>query len=304
MSGRGDWASTIVTDGGPVLVVDSTDFAQWTGDEPFTSLRARRPGRPGTEDRRRVLHFWGNLGGAGEQFVECESEAEAADELAKLCAKVKMHVPDAIVREEDDVTVIVDPKSGGELRAELEPRSEYDASWQSNPDVDGWEHPFGEGARGFFWDPRGKGGVDIGVFERGETIALVRFLPSGSLSREDEAKERDAARDAVLDGIGSPPVAVGTVTIASGRIVIVWSPVAPAGLDDTWSAGAEALATDGVQTTLTTDVYGPKYGVDAVATRVGTIVRVEPGRYAATIGSVTAPDGAGWAARYCRLVRA
>jgi alpha-tubulin suppressor-like RCC1 family protein len=49
---------------------------------------------------------------------------------------------------------------GGELRAELEPKSEYDASWQSNMNSDALGTRSAR-TRALFWDTHGKGIADV-----------------------------------------------------------------------------------------------------------------------------------------------
>jgi hypothetical protein len=85
------------------MVVDLQDFAQWTGAAPFTDLRKRSEADAVRfADRRNVLHFWGNLGGAGERFVECANEGEALAELEKLQRLAKANCPGVVITDEGD----------------------------------------------------------------------------------------------------------------------------------------------------------------------------------------------------------
>jgi hypothetical protein len=147
-----DWVASVGCTGGPVMIVDLEDFAEWTGATPFTALRkGSKADAARFADRRNMLHFWGNLGGAGEQLVECANERDALAELEKLRQLVKANSPRVVISKKGELTHFRDPASGGELRAELGPKSEYDASCRLNMDADVWEHAFGRAARALFW---------------------------------------------------------------------------------------------------------------------------------------------------------
>lgn len=287
-----EWVATVGCEGGPVMAVDLPGFAQWTGAAPFTTLRELEGDRERFANRRNVLRFWGNLGGAGERFVPCADEAAATAELAKLRAKVEENCPGVVITEDEQQTHFFDPASKGQLWAELEPRSEYDASWQAHEEDEGWVHAYGKDARALFWDIRGGGVVDVGVAPSGDEVLLVRSWLSGE--RATEAAEEAAVRARACSSAG-PEVHVGEIVVESGRLAVVWSPVAP--FDLTGVDGSEAIAALG-------ESGPPPRLATSLISGLGTVVRVEPGRYEASVAT-TADDGVErtWKARWCRLTR-
>jgi hypothetical protein len=294
MSGAIDWVATVGCEGGPVMVVDLPGFAQWTGAMPFAELsKLDETKKQRFANRRNVLHFWGTLGGAGEQHVECADEKEARAKLADLRAKVKANCPDVVITEDDEQTHFLDPKTNGELLAELEPKSEYDASWQANMDEDAWLHSFGKDARALFWDIQGGGVADVGVSKDGNELLLMRSWLSGE---DDTEAEEEAAARALATTRSDSEAATGEVTIASGRAVVIWSPIAPFQLEGI--EGPEALSA------LGESGDPPRLATDMIA-GLGTVVRVKPGRYAVTMASTDDEDDEEderpWSARWCRL---
>jgi hypothetical protein len=265
------------------MVVDLNGFAQWTGAIPFTELRKRSTTNGARfEDRRNVLHFWGNLGGAGERFVECDDEAQALERLRGLLVMAKENCPRAVITEEDSVTHIHDPASGGDLRAELEPKSEYDASWQTNMDKDGWLHRFGDDAQAFFWFV-GDSLVHVGSSQSGEELIFLKHTVS-------QARDRAVAKAYVAKQPAGQAVAV--LSITNPRSVAIWAPLAPDDLQG-FDVGVEASRT--APTKLATE---EQIGV-------GTALSIQPGCYAASLGSVEASkvEKRGWSASWCRLTR-
>ncbi len=87
----------------------------------------------------------------------------------------------------------------------------------------------------------------------------------------------------------------GEFTIASGKVIVVWSPVAPFDLDGIKSPEALlALGGDGPAKLHTPGIRG-----------IGTVVTIKPGRYAVTQSSYETPDDVdpSWSCRWCRLKR-
>lgn len=280
MTSSFEWPASVVCDSGPVLVLEHRHLSRWTGSLPFTELRrteadgARRFG-----DRRRVLHFEGTLGGAGEQFVECADEAEAIARLEGLVALARANCPDAAVTTYVDEggierTRIVDPTSGGILEADLLPASEYDESWQEHPDDEGWFHAFDDDARAVFWQVEGRPTIDVGVTNDREALLLLRWWASDDL---DDARGR--ARDlAARASLGDTDV-IGEFEVTDTRLVVLWSPI----------AGRDLVAPEATR-------------LDAPSLRgVGATVPIRPGRYRVTIGE-TARE-ATTRARWCRWSR-
>ncbi|AKU98305.1 hypothetical protein AKJ09_04969 [Labilithrix luteola] len=283
-----DWNVKVGCTGGPIMLADLQDFPQWTGAIPFRVLRERSDADAARfTGRQTVLHFWGNLGGAGERFVECDSEEEARAKLDGLRVMAKKNCPDVVITEEKGLTHFRDPASGGELRAELEPQSEYDASWQRNYDADAWIHAFGDGARALFWFV-GDDLVHIGQSKaRSELILLKHTVASSETAAEDNAAARAYVEAA------SPGEPVAELTLSTSRLVAIWAPIAPEELDG-FDAGAAAAATEST-----------KLGV-ALDKGIGAVLRVEPGRYVVSLGKVEPSKGEQrpWSARWCRLTRA
>lgn len=288
-----DWVATVGCEGGPVMVVDLPGFAQWTGAAPFAELvKINEKSKERFGNRRNVLHFYGTMGGAGEQHVECADEAAARAELAKLREKVKANAPNVVITEDDEQTHFLDPSNDAELTAELVPKSEYDASWMPHLDDEAWEHPFGQGARALFWDIQGGGVADVGISESRDEIVLARSWLSG----EDETEKQE--EDEVHAHAAKPrddEEKVAEVSIPSGRMVVIWSPIAPFQLEGV--AGPAELAALGE----TGDP--PELATDMIA-GLGTVIRVKPGRYVATVGSTDDEEEEverSWSARWCRL---
>lgn len=251
------WSAKVDCTGGAIMVVDSAKFGQWTGAIRFQAL--------GVAERRNVLHFWGNLGGAGEQWVECDSEDQARAKLQGLHALAKRNCPDVVVTEVDGVTHFRDPRSGGELHAELEPKSEWDASWQAN-DADAWIHRFGDGAEALFWFV-GDDLVDVGQ-RRGELVLL-------------KGTNRAAARAHVA---GAPKTeSVAELTVASPRAVALWAPI----------AANEVLSARTLDAPARLDREGHL--------GVGAVLAVDPGRYVVSLGHFESDDVR---CSWCRLTRA
>jgi hypothetical protein len=288
-----DWVATVGCEGGPVMVVDLPGFAQWTGAAPFAELvKVNEKSKERFGNRRHVLHFWGTMGGAGEQHVECKDENEARAELAKLKEKILGNAPKVVITEDDQQTHFLDPSNDAELTAELIPKSEYDASWMPHLDDEAWEHAFGQDARALFWDIQGGGVADVGISEARDEIVLARSWLSG----EDETEKQE--EDEVHAHAAKPRAdeeKVAEVAIPSGRMVVIWSPIAPFQLEGI--KGPKELSALGEKGDP------PELATDMIA-GLGTVIRVKPGRYAVTVGCTDDEEEEverEWSARWCRL---
>ncbi|MDF2692763.1 MAG: hypothetical protein K0S65_1146 [Labilithrix sp.] len=284
-----EWIAKVGCTGGPLMIVDRKHFPQWTGAIPFRVLRERSEADAVRfANRRTVLHFWGNLGGAGEQFVECDSEAEALAKLEGLHRLAKENCPGVVITEEEGLTHFRDPASGGELRAELEPKSEYDASWQSNMDADAWVHTFGDDVRALFWFV-GDDLVHVGCSKTGDEIVLLKHTVVSHETRVD-----DHAAACAYVAAQSAGARVAELALSTARAVVIWAPIAVSelkGFDPREIAGGE-------------DTESPQLGTD-FDKGIGTVLRVKPGHYIASLGSVdpSETENRRWSARWCRLTR-
>ncbi|APR87823.1 hypothetical protein A7982_13172 [Minicystis rosea] len=268
------------------MVVDLARFPQWTGSIPFRVLRARSEADAARfAGRLTVLHFWGNLGGAGERFVECDSEDEAVAKLEGLHRLAKQNCPDVVITEEAGLTCFRDPASGGELRAELEPKSEYDASWQNNRDADAWLHPFGDDARALFWF------VGDNVVHVGRSATEIVLLKHTAEIDTHEADQTAARAYVAAQRPGAP---IAELTFTTSQAVVVWGPVAFEELE-----GFDPAAVSADDTAASTSLG------TAFDRGVGAVVRVEPGRYAVSLGAVEPSESEGrhWYGQWCRLTR-
>lgn len=301
------WIGKVVCEGGgPVMVADLPGFAQWTGGVPFTELRAADPGHAqALAQRMNTLHYWGQFtdrlpapfrADGGHQYITCASETAAEAKLAELRAAVRAAFPTATVHADETRTHFFLPETEEEMTAEVSPQSEYDAAWQTKGDTGSFHHSFGDDAGGFFWDIEGSGVVDVGVSDDGTELVMVRSW----MSEEDEDDvEQVAAVRAFVTSRRADEEPVGDVEISSGKAVCIWSPIAPFQLEG-MDAGPEALMMLGEQAhpvSLSTRLIGD----------VGTILRLRPGRYMATLGDTDGNDddddanGPPWSCRWCRL---
>jgi hypothetical protein len=306
------WVATVSGEGGPLMVVDLPDLAQWTGAAPYLTLRQANPKyAESTKDRMRTLHYWGQFTAqlpapfgaeGGHQYVSCDSEAAARARLEELVAAVKSALPTVEVTEGEEQTHFLLPGDDRDLElwAELAPKSEYDASWQSNVDEDCWLHSFGKSGKSLFWEIEGGGVADLGISKGRDELVLVRSWVN------DEADEE--AVHALVDAPDPREQRVAEFTVATGKAVILWSPIAPFMLEGISSP--EDLArlgeTDTPDELQTEDMGG-----------IGAVIRIKPGRYAVSVASTDdsasdedkdeedAEDGedgeSSWSARWCRL---
>ena len=297
-----DWIAAVGCNGGPIMLLGVDALVQWTGATPFTSLRKRSAADADRfANRRNVLHFWGNLGGAGEQFLECDSEADALAQRDALRAKIEANCPGVVVDQADDRVQFRDPKSGGQLCAELEPKSEYDASWQTHPDDDAWLHPFGKSSRALFWFV---GKVVVHVARIADDLVLLTHTVQGP-------KTAEADRAAALQHVSREPPGTPISDLElPPRAAVWWAPIAPDTID---GFDLESAARAGEPAIVRTRTHTPARdlggGVIIPATEsietVGAVFDVHAGRYAVSLGSVE-PDKTAkrhWSARWCRLTR-
>jgi hypothetical protein len=293
---RMSWVASVGCEGGPVMVADLHDYAQWTGAAPYAELRQMNAKyAEATKDRMRTVHYWGQFtdqlpapfgADGGHQYIQCATEAEAQAKLAELIAAVKKALPTVEVTEDDDQTHILLPGKDDdlEMRAELAPKSEYDASWQANEDTDAWFHAYGK-ARALFWDIEGGGSADIGVTADATEVVLVR-------SWVDEDSDEKQVRK-LVDAKAANEQQIGELAIPSGRAIVVWSPIAPFQIEGIDGPAALAkLGETGKPPELDTEMIGG----------IGTVIRVKPARYAVTIASTDEDeDDRSWSCRWCRL---
>ncbi len=295
------WVASVSCEGGPILIADLPDFAQWTGAATFTELReASQKMVEQTKNRMTTLHYWGQFtdrlpapyaAAGGHQYLKCATEAEAKSKLAELVTSVKARMPKVELSEEDEQIRLVLPGKGDEddqeMWAELAPKSEYDASWQAHQEEDCWIHAFGKSGKGMFYDIQGGGVAQVGVTADATEIVLVR-----SWVDEDD---HEAEVKKLVDVPSQSERAGGEIMIPSGKALIIWSPVAPFQVEGI--EGPQSLTTLG-------DKGDPPELDTEVMAGVGTVLRVKPGRWAATVACTDDSedhDDESWSCRWLRL---
>ena len=309
MSARKTWVGTIGCEGGPVMIADLPSYGQWTGAFQFAELRKLNAEKAQRfANRMTTLHYWGQFSDrlpapftveGGHQFLRCATEAEARAKRDELRAAILTKFPAAEITEDDEQLHALLPDTDEEMWAELAPKSEYDACWQSNQEQECWTHAFGKDARALFWDIEGAGCADVGISEDGSEIVLVRSWLSGE--DDTEAAEEAAVREHVANPReGEKPG--GEVEIKSGKAVFVWSPIAPFQLE----------GVDSPDALLSLGEKGPSRLDTELIHGVGTVARVKPGRYRVTLSSTDEEDEGNedgddeaeerpWSCRWCRL---
>lgn len=298
------------------MLTDLSSFAQWTGAATYVELRELSPTfAEATKDRMSTLHYFGQFTSelpapfaaeGGHQFLRCATEAEARGKLEELKRAVKAKFPNVEISEDAEQTHFLLPgeDEDAEMVAELSPKSEYDASWQAHEEDECWTHEFGKGQKGLFWDIQGGGVADVGVTAAGDEIVLVR-----SWVDEDEHEEQVRA---LVDAPSAKEVASGEITIATGKAVVIWSPVAPFQLSGLEGPGDLAKLGDAESPPeLDTEMIGG----------VGTVISVKPGVWAVSIANTDDEDDdddegdddeddddddddddeSSWSCRWCRL---
>ncbi len=296
---RLDWVASVGCEGGPIMVADLPSFTKWTGAAPYTALRAANPKFiEATKDKIRTLHYWGQFSDqlpepfraeGGHQFIELATEAEAIAKLDELCVTIKAALPTVEITRDDEQTHFLLPGGDGdddlEMHAELSPKSEYDASWQAHEGEECWTHAFRDAASGLFWEMEGSGVAEVGVSSDASELVMLRTWIDEDVSEQTAQAHVDARRDDEVEG--------PELTIASGKAIVAWSPIAP--FDLAGIANPEAL--------LALADTGPAELATQTMGGIGAVVRVKPGRYHVTHGAYETPDDVepSWSCRWCRL---
>jgi hypothetical protein len=277
------WVATIGCEGGPVLVADVDGFVHWTGAASV----------PGTQ---KILHYWGQFTrelpapfsqDGGHRFEECSSHQDAKGKLRELVSAVTTKFPGALVVEDPhDGSCEMTIPDRRRMWAELSPKSVYDAAWQAHQSEDAFTHPISPSQQGLFWDIEGPGNVDVAVSPSKDEIVMVRTWLSGE---DDTIEEEERAVRALVEKRDEREQRAADILLPSGVGVIVWSPTAAAQLVGvSGAAGLRAIAADEPPASLRS----------AIIDGLGTVLRVKPGRYEATVA--THEDEA-WSCRWCRL---
>ncbi|MBX3189296.1 MAG: hypothetical protein KF819_19890 [Labilithrix sp.] len=272
------WVATIACEGGPLLVADVDGFAHWTGAASI----------PGTQ---KTLHYWGQFTrelpppfaqDGGHRFEACASHEEAQAKLRALVSAVRATFSGANVAERDDGSIEIALPDRRRMWAELSPKSAYDAAWQAHQSEEAFTHPISPTQHGLFWDTEGPGVVEIAISPARDAVLMLRTWPSGD---ENEAEEERAVR-ALVEPRSDREERAADILLSSGASVFVWSPTAAAQLADV--SDLRALADADPPASLRTTIFDG----------LGTVLRLVPGRYEAT---VAAHEGETWSCRWCRL---
>lgn len=299
------WVKGPSCEGGPLLVTELTNVADWFGATPFTELQKRFPGDARFEASRTVLHYFGQFSGelpdpftlpeGGHGYLDLATEDAARAKLEEFCATVVEVKPGTSVRKHEEAARFVTPQ-GQHMSAELTSRqgsSQYDDAWQSGQEGEylnlAWVHSVGRGD-GLFWDLHGHGTPDVGISPtRDEIVFVDGFLNWHSNTEQAEV----AAMHALVDAPTPDEETVGEIAFTTENLIVIWSPMS---IDDIEPSVDQITADLADRDTL--DVPGGGF-------RAGpTAVRLQPGRYRISVGDNENDDrDEEWSCLWCRLVK-
>jgi hypothetical protein len=269
----GDWHGDIACEGGPVLVANLDDFAQWRGSEPLAAAMA-------TE-----LHYWSPFtaelpaewqpnGPSGHQYL---ASADPARSREALIALVLERWPGTVVEHSDSVWRATRP-DGSVLHAALSPDSEYDGAIR-NLDTEGL-HRFGSGACAYLWSAA-PGLVRVHLDPARDSLLLsqVEFA--------DDEVDAERAYDHALAAWSAPDASGLRYRVTSGPVVVAWSPNSAGDVPQPIRASDAGPSLPGLL-------------LDMSTAQSAALVWLKPGVYASTLGY---HDGGSWAVSWCLLSR-
>ena len=293
-----------------MLVADLDAYPHWRGGEERW-----------TEDAAYRVHYYGPLiaklparfqpSGAGRwhQYYVAPTSAAAKAFIDELRAEAERLAPGLTKREQKQMAMgqllakareAADPAkldnwlsawrdhieggadfyAGDErvLHIDAKPDTDYARACENLDDVA--SVPLGD-VTGLVWSLQGPGTARVGCGKDG-FVLLRTWL-------DDEGRRERDARKLVYETTDEADA--GTIAFASGRVAIVWAPVAAA---DLVALGANVAASLRAAADLNPPV---QLNLRAIL-GVGTLVRVPPGDYRATYGAHKADD---WSCRWLRF---
>lgn len=261
-----------------MLVADVDGFVHWTGAAPL----------PGTQ---KTLHYWGQFTrelpppfaqDGGHRFEEHASHEDAKGKARELVSAVTAAFPGAIVVDNPvDGSWEITIPDRRRMWIELAPKSAYDAAWQAHQGDEAFSHPISPTQRALFWDTEGPGVVDLAVATSRDEVIMLRTWVN-------EPEQEQTIR-AFVEGRRAEETLAADILLATGVGVFVWSPTAAVqlvGVDG--AAGLRAIA----------DADPPATLRSAIIDGLGTVLRLKPGRYEATVAMHEEEE---WSCRWCRL---